>query len=381
MYRVALVQNQSEMAHYGYADAQPLLREMGYDVELFTAHNVRQLAGSIGSSFDAIFLGSNSLNDKTIRIELREGEVGKSIAEFLASGGGLLSMHQLGMARESDVQFSFLPDSEMEDLKSVVRPLDEDPTDGEISIPNGTENHILNRYPHVIHGGQVMSACRQFRSLPGLYWHWWEGVNLSSWDTILHDAKGDTQRPLLIATKESSPIRAVFSAVTLDWQRHRSLLENVLRFIVEGRHATAVLYDPRQSSIGFEYLLKSLSSQRFPYRQYALDTNVSELARYVDEGVHTSLMLAPHVEASEIPDSLSESIQQSLGAGSLRLIQVDSPSGGSETGVLRIESRQRFAIAKLHEVELRIQSELRNGYVDGSFWGTAEVLQKLDKIP
>jgi hypothetical protein len=31
MYKIALIQNQSEMAHYGYADARALLRDLSYE--------------------------------------------------------------------------------------------------------------------------------------------------------------------------------------------------------------------------------------------------------------------------------------------------------------------------------------------------------------
>lgn len=44
MYRVALIQNQSEMSHYGYADARPLLQEFGYNTFLYTAENIGKIA-------------------------------------------------------------------------------------------------------------------------------------------------------------------------------------------------------------------------------------------------------------------------------------------------------------------------------------------------
>lgn len=380
MYRVALVQNQSEMAHYGYADAQPLLRALGYEVLLYTAHNISDLSGLLSSRFDALFLASNSLNDKTIRNALNETAVGTAVSDFLNQGGGLLSMHQLGMSSLKGEHFPFLPDARMRQLTSVVRPLLEDPTDGDVTAPTGTASHILSRYPHLIHGTDLTHETRAFRSLPGIYWHWWEGVNLESWDTVLEDASDGRSRSLLIATKESGHVRAAFSAMTLDWQRQRPLLENLLTYIVEGRHSTAVLYHPKQTSLGFDYLLRTLTSQRFPYQKYALDANVSELVRYVEEGVHTSLVLAPHIEERDLPTTLASAITRSVEEGFLRLIHIDPPKAGSSVGSLRIMSRQRYALATLQAAEFRIQSELRTGYVDGSFWSTAEVLQKLARI-
>lgn len=380
MYRVALVQNQSEMAHYGYADAQPYLRDLGYDVALFTAHNIHLLRGNLATLFDAVVLASNSLNDKTIRSALRQEEAGGSLTDFLAAGGGLLSLHQLGMSTIQEEHFPFLPDTGLRELRSVVRPLHEDPKGGRIGTSTGTKSHVLLRYPHMIQGDDVASIALSFRSLPGLYWHWWEGVNLERWDLLLEDSTADASRALLVATKQSSQPRAVFAALPLDWQRQHRLLENLLRYIVEGRHSTAVLYDPRQTSIGFDYLLRSLTSHRFPYRRYALDTNVSELERYVDEGLHTSLVLAPHVALHDLSEQLLGAITRNVEDGSLRLIRIDQPSPPSSVGSLQILSRQRYALTMLQAAELRIQAELRAGYVDGSFWGTAEVLQKLSRI-
>ena len=45
MYTIALIQNQSEMFHYGYADARPLMKDLdlGYKTELYTADNIDTL--------------------------------------------------------------------------------------------------------------------------------------------------------------------------------------------------------------------------------------------------------------------------------------------------------------------------------------------------
>jgi hypothetical protein len=40
MYKIALIQNQSLMSHYGYHDARPLLQEFEYETYLYTAKNI-----------------------------------------------------------------------------------------------------------------------------------------------------------------------------------------------------------------------------------------------------------------------------------------------------------------------------------------------------
>jgi hypothetical protein len=103
VYTVALVQNQSEMAHYGYADARIILDELGYRTLLYTAANVAQLRDAVlETRLDAIVLASNALNDKTIRAELVDSHFTKVLGEYLRAGHGLLSLHQLGVAQSTD---------------------------------------------------------------------------------------------------------------------------------------------------------------------------------------------------------------------------------------------------------------------------------------
>jgi len=54
MYTIALIQNQSEMVHYGYADARPLIKELNYETELYTADNIDALATALNrNQYDA----------------------------------------------------------------------------------------------------------------------------------------------------------------------------------------------------------------------------------------------------------------------------------------------------------------------------------------
>ena len=48
MYRVALIQNQSEMSHYSYADAREFLSKYDeYSIYLYTAENIENLCADI----------------------------------------------------------------------------------------------------------------------------------------------------------------------------------------------------------------------------------------------------------------------------------------------------------------------------------------------
>ena len=53
---------------------------------------------------------------------------------------------------------------------------------------------------------------------------------------------------------------------------------------------------------------------------------------------------------------------------------------GDEIKRLSVAGRERLALRLLQDAELRIQAELRSGYIDGSFWSTAETLQTLRSL-
>jgi hypothetical protein len=378
MYKIALIQNQSEMAHYGYADARALLSDLSYETTLFTAHNIEEMPVSLADSFDAVVLASNALNDKKIRETVQAGPVRDALQEFLLRGGGLLSFHQLGLAGLSDARFDFLPDA-LKPVQAVRRPADERSALGNLAISTAAVQHILLVYPNLIDSNVIQQNAVSFRSLPGLYWHYWDEIGLASWDTLMVDTNDQKSRPLLLASKQSEPYRIVMSALTLDWQRQRALLENLLTYVVEGRHSTALLSDDHHVTTGYSYLLETLRSRRFPFAEYRRNTNLSSLARYIESRVHTTLLLAPFVDLNDEPQFLQDAIKTEIDAGGLRLLKVEEAQSG--VGRYSVVSRQRYATRIMQQVELRVQGELRLGYIDGSFWSTAESLQSLRAIP
>jgi hypothetical protein len=298
--------------------------------------------------------------------------------EFLERGGGLLSFHQLGLAGLSDARFEFLPDA-LKPVRAVRRPANERSAVGDLALSAAAAQHILLVYPNLIDADVIQQNATSFRSLPGLYWHYWDEVSFASWDTLMVDINEGNPRSLLLASKQSEPYRVVKSALTLDWQRQRSLLENLLTYIVEGRHSTALLSDDHHVTTGYSYLLEALQSRRFPFAEYRRNTNLSSLARYITSRVHTTLLLAPFVDLEDEPQFLQDTIKSEIDAGGLRLLKIEKTQNG--VGRYSVVSRQRCATRIMQQVELRIQGELRSGYIDGSFWNTAESLQTLRAIP
>lgn len=382
MYRVALVQNQSEMAHYGYADARTLIADLGYEVTLYTAQNVRDLSTALPSHrTDALVLGSNALNDKTIRAYFEEAETRKVIEAFLGRGRGLLSFHQLRFAGMADARLSFLPDP-LGKISPVARSVGETSAHGSLAIPGGAEMHTCLLYPNQISAEQVQDQALSFRSLRGLYWHYWKDPDLAEWDVLLADASaGARPRPLVLASKETGGHRVLLSALTLDWQRQRDFLGNALAYVVEGRHNTAILSKSRSDSQVVAYLTAALEARRIPFRRYFIDEGIHALDSHLENGVHSIVVLGDDVTLDTLRAKSTAPVDEFLSRGSLNVLSIEPGDDQKRLSGLFSISNQSEAHRVLLLVELAVQAELRKGNIDGSFWSTAETLQALEQLP
>ena len=71
MYRIALIQNESEMMRYSWADIRPMVERLGYGFDGFTAENIEDLYPRLKTDqYDAIIIASNACNDKAVRESL-----------------------------------------------------------------------------------------------------------------------------------------------------------------------------------------------------------------------------------------------------------------------------------------------------------------------
>lgn len=379
MFKVALVQNQSEMAHYGYADARPLISSFGYEVELYTADNIDSLGSSLARNrFDAVVFGSNALNDKTIFAETAKDSFRQCFQDWLARGRGCLCLHQLRLATSSENVLTFLP-APFNQISAEVRPATEKSAAGQVGYGPNCDSHILLLYPNRITPLSIQQNCLRFRSLPGLYWHTWKNANLADCEEILVDPEpGRAPRPLLISSRDPRAYRLVLSALTLDWQKQIQLLHNIMIYLVEGRHNTGIVIDERNRNTAFDYLIGTLQSRKFPFKPYFLTSDLQPLHDNITSSVHSLLVLGPFVPFSKLPTSLTTTILQRVSAGQLKLVTIEDQD--PDVRRFSVAGRERTAIALLHTVELNVQGELRHGYIDGSFWSTAETLQILHSL-
>ena len=374
---VALIQNQSEMSHYGYADARPIFNELGYNVTLYTAQNIDELSADLKRvRFHATVFASNALNDKTIRDIVMSENFSARFAEFLKTGRGCLVLHQLRLAQES------LPLKFLCQPHSLVTPSVRDPkekaSDGTLRTSEITNNHVCFLYPNKTNTAEIKSQCLSFRSLKGLYWHYWDNVSGTEWDLLLHDTSKDgNERPLILVSKESEAFRIVLCSLTLDWQKQKRLLENILTYVIEGKHYTAIIKDSKNVSAAFEYFIECLKSQEYPFRIYDVGQDLRNLVENVKGGVHTTIILDPFISEARLGPDIDKLIDQQVIAGRAKLIGIDQ---ASEPKKFYVSGRERYAVRLLHDIEFKVQKELYRGYIDGSFWSTIESLQALGEM-
>jgi hypothetical protein len=373
-YSIALVQNQSEMAHYGYADARPLLDD--YEVVLFTGDNIRRLEGTLARrEVDALVLGSNALNDREILAALCNDEFAEQLDAFMAAGHGFLCLQQLGVAMRKGPTLEVLPGG-MGKLRPVVPPSnDRALTGGRLESAAGQRRHVALSYPDAVDLDSLRDAACAFTGLPGLYWHYLDDVDLTEWDRLIVDPSQGAARSLLVVAKQSSLKRAAVSALPLDWQKHETLFRNLLVYVIEGRHNIATLGDGRPDE-AFDYLRATLHARRIPFGEYVLPRDAASAAANVELGIHSTLLLAPQVPLEQLSGELHDRCREAVKAGRLRIVDIGPRAYGART--MNVVSRELHPRQLLQATELEMQVELREGYIDDSFWGHVEALQTVE---
>ena len=115
MYRVAVIQNESEMLRSGFTNVIPKLngikRLSQYSFELFNVVNILKLfqeGDSHLKHFDSLIITTNATSDKTVLTILQENK--NFIVEFIASGKGIFiaSQKKLSTSNFDPTRYSVL---------------------------------------------------------------------------------------------------------------------------------------------------------------------------------------------------------------------------------------------------------------------------------
>jgi len=379
MPRIALIQNQSEMANYSHADCRSYIEDIGFDYELFTASNIDQLLHSISSGgFDALVIASNALHDTVIRSVLLSA-TGKKIVDTLQRhSAGLLVLMQYKAAYE-DYIFEFLPE-ELKSLKAIARPDAESSKNSKLVAKSNSFSIPLLTYPHQVRLEGLEDRGNTHKTLKGVYWHHWSDELEPYWDCHLSctiDEK--VHRPLLISAKEHLNSRIIMCALPVDWHGHADLFENMLIYATEGRHQTAVVVNPSLSSPAFDYLLATLRARKEGFQTYHTQTQqLDQLGSNIKSGIHNSIVLGPDVSQEDIESLQVGNLLGLMASGDLRLLSFNQMGGKNE---LVISGRNSPAKNAYKLIVPNITQELTKGFIDGSFWSTISSLQAIESLP
>lgn len=379
MYRIALIQNQSEMSHYGYADARDFLSKFNnFKIILYTAQNINQLVIDINiGNVDSVIVASHATNDITIRHLLFSNEFKISLEKILSRNGGILILHQLRLGENAlenpkDGELTFLPEK-LNGITAMARKKDESYLSGTLNVNKFDTNNYCINFPNVINVEELYQNSIHNVGVKGTYWHYWENVDTGVWDVILQDDSFDIARPLILASKELESGRIALSSMVLDWQKHYELFENLVLYVVEGKHQICFLKSNQDiRDIDTQYFVEMLKSKKIPFTNYNLPADQEEFNRNVQLNIH-SIAVASEKTAAILDPSLRDSLNKKIEAGRLKIISIDN-------GKFTVEGQERDALGILYSLQIEAIGEMNHGYIDGSFWGTVEALQVFEHV-
>jgi hypothetical protein len=376
MHRIALIQNESEMMRYSWADIRPLLARLEYPFDSYTAENVAALFPSLSeTTYDAIVIASNACNDKQVR-EALEVERDRSLAGFLERGGGMLVSFQMRLA-EYDF-YEFIPAPFRVSATNRITEEKEHPTAGDLQVNEDHVDHVVLRYPNQINLEAVKDRCLHNNLVEGIYWTYLQPEEDKAYITVLEDASFAGKRPLLIVAREDFPARVVVSSLALDWQMHGELWDNCVRYVVEGRPAIAVVSKEASTAFDFRYLVTSLRIKKLPFVEYS-QQDLS--AVHIPPDLHNTIILDPAWHESELA-SFAQTHSPQIRAGSSRLYYFgQTPAGDiSVTTVSRVKEFDLIARNVVTWLVRQFPEEEGKGYWEGSFWCTLDVLDTLTEF-
>ncbi len=369
MYKVAVLQNQSEAFELTYGNAFALLMRSfpSYDLDLFTTDDgMRQLISSL-DRYDAVIFTSDTLGDSLLRTFWLSDEHCNAFDTFLAKGRGILVLHQDKMVGE---MYSFL--GEGWELQGIARTREghDIPEEGELSV--GTD-HLVLHYPQPVNLDAVAKRSTTNSLVAGLYWHYMLPLKPERWISVVQDKTYTPARDLLLTSGPHVNGRLVVTSLALERQGQLNLLENVVRYVVEGTESLAIIRRDEQISYEFRYLLSYLNVNRVAYREYrSMDLGSVDLAM----SVHSVALIDPAWTEQEVTPDLVARLKERLRPEG-KLVYIGRYIGQEPT-ITTVGGRIPFKTAYRDSITwLKAGYDRDLGLWDGSFFSSTHVIEAL----
>ena len=364
MFKIALVQNISEMRNYAYADIRKVLRDMGFDVISIIRDNIETL-DAVLHSVDCVLFSSNSLNDNVIYDYVCTEEFIGSFNQYLENNGAVLVMHQHKLIGKENV-FPFLNIEELKLEKSYAGEEVKKGT-GLFLEKESTFSEQYFMFPNQIDMEAFNDACIHNHALDGYYWQTLKGYN-DEWSPILVD---ENENVIILRTIAK---KIAFSSVLLDFQGHKELLHNILVNLMIDNISLAIYETDPTDDLGFEHFLNSASGKKIYYKRYGNEAGSLEaLIENIRIGLHSVIILKTK-DINQMPKELEDAIK----AYGVKVICIQVREKGADS--FEVHSMDRRMAIEFFKMELKIQEELAEGFVSGSFMKTVDILMKLKEF-
>jgi hypothetical protein len=393
MYRVAVVQNQSESLRAGYADVTQnfgtQLRLNGYEFTPFDGSNIASLFEPASqqylAAYDAIFVSTNATSDAKTRAVL-ERNVSR-VDEFLRAGKGLYLGYQKKMAQQSGQEPSpsaLLPDPYRVTMRDRLE-AEPDSSVGKISFaprsPHSVGSFLLLNSPNEVTEDLIMSHCRENDFKAHMYRSILVPASEAAFDTVLEDRSyNDPARRLMLVNRSSlAGERVVVSTIAIDWESHQRLLENVITYITEGVPRVALIAQPQGGDLDFDFIRSTAKLLRVTNRQYqSLKAVPEEFARIHDVYVVSAKWAPESVE--EFWRTVSGPKPRAVQPAALfrRLYHLGDRSRGW-TSLTRFVNYTSIDVI-VNDALLWIEQKFDGGFWADGFWNSHDILQMMDAL-
>lgn len=373
MRRVAIIQNESEMMRYGWADVRPSVERYGYYLDNYTSENLSELFPRLAAGFyDALLIATNACSNLSILKMLRE-RANAELKTFLCAGKGFLVSHQDKLADAES--YGIFPDGYDIRGRNRRRENNETSTQGHLTIVKGSSNNPVCSYPNRLLASRIADQALHNKMVEGLYVNYLVPISSGVYEPLFEDDDYTPARQLLLVTRPDLPPRIVVSGLLVDCQGHDELWENVLRYVVEGRPSIAIISKQGSSLLDFQYLAATLEIRKIPCARYdRRQLNIDDIPLEA----HDALLLDPNWNEHEVL-ALIDKYPRSSAPALNRLFFFRHSLKGEP--ILSIVSRRkdfervsRNALTWLISMFPGIENR---GYWAGSFWTTVDVLDTL----
>jgi hypothetical protein len=308
MYRVAVLQNESEVLRSGFANVTPKLQSLNlssYEFESFTSMNVNVLFGNGENcleTFDSIFLTTNVTSDKFVLEALKKNV--DRVTDFIKSGKGLFVSSQRGirttmgdLSGDSGIT-GFLPKNY--DFRTVERPSDEeDSGKGQVSVNQDSRDNILLVFPNQITGKLINERCMNNEFRRHFYRSHLVPVTAGAYIPLLLDTSYKVQNFRVLLMVGSAPNldeRVVVSTISIDWEFQNEILENIVRYITEGPPRLAFIEREKVETGDYLFLKSNAISNKIPFVVYSAPDAISKIM----SNVHNTYILSPGWTEEEV---------------------------------------------------------------------------------